>query len=63
MPVKSELEIKREEKKQFREMLNKLISEKTMDIETIYKLYGKQIDEYKYIYLSLYNGSNYSKIN
>ena len=50
MPIKSELEIKREEKKQFREMINKLISEKTMDIETIYKLYGDKINEYKYIH-------------
>ena len=51
MPIKSELEIKREEKKQFREMLNKLISEKTLDIETIYKLYGDTIEQYKYITL------------
>ena len=49
VPIKSELEIKREEKRQFREMLNKLINEKTMDIDTIYKLYGEKINEYKYI--------------
>jgi len=50
VPTKSELEIKREEKKQFREMINKLIQDKTMDIETIYKLYAKQIEQYKYIH-------------
>ena len=49
MPIKSELEIKREEKKQFRELINKLIQDKTMDIELIYKLYGDKINEYKYI--------------
>jgi len=49
LPAKSELDIKREEKKQFREMINKLIREKTMDIDTIYKLYGEKINEYKYI--------------
>ena len=49
VPTKSELEIKREEKKQFREMINKLIQDKTMDIDTIYKLYGEKINEYKYI--------------
>ena len=47
--AKSELDLKREEKKQFREMLNKLINEKTMDIDTIYKLYGEKINDYKYI--------------
>ena len=30
-------------------MINKLIREKTMDIELIYKLYGEKINEYKYI--------------
>ena len=48
-PVKSELDIKRDQKKEFIEMINKLIREKTMDIDTIYKIYGKQINEYKYI--------------
>lgn len=47
---KTLLDIKREEKKKFREMLHKLISDKTMDIETIYKMYGNQIQEYKYIH-------------
>jgi len=50
VPTKTVLEIKREEKKQFREMINKLIQDKTMDIETIYKLYAKQIEQYKYIH-------------
>ncbi len=49
MPIKSELDIKRDQKKEFIEMINKLIREKTMDIDTIYKNYGKQINEYKYI--------------
>ena len=50
MHTKTVLDIKREEKKQFREMINKLIRDKTMDIETIYKLYGTQLQEYKYIH-------------
>ena len=49
VPIKSELDIKREEKKIFREMLHTLINEKTLDIETIYKLYGGTIEQYKYI--------------
>ena len=49
-PQKSEIGVKREEKRKFIEMINKLIRDKTMDIETIYKLHGKQIDEYKYIH-------------
>ena len=48
-PIKSEIDIKREEKKNFIDMINKLIRDKTMDIDTIYKIYGKQINEYKYI--------------
>ena len=32
------------------EMIGKLIRDKTMGIETIYKLHGKQIDEYKCIH-------------
>ena len=47
--AKTALDIKREEKRKFREMYHKLIREKTMDIDTIFKLYGKQIEEYKYI--------------
>ena len=48
--AKTDLDVKREEKKIFREMINKLIREKTMDIDTIYKLYGDKIEEYKYIH-------------
>ena len=47
--AKTDLDVKREEKKIFREMINKLIREKTMDIDTIYKLYGDKIEQYKYI--------------
>lgn len=49
-PPKSELDIKREEKKKFRELYNKLVYVDKMDIELIFKLYGKEINEYKYIH-------------
>ena len=35
-----ELDNKRKEKNIFREMINKIIREKTMDTETMYKLFG-----------------------
>ena len=44
-----ELDNKRKEKNIFREMLNKIIREKTIDTETMYKLYGDKINEYKNI--------------
>jgi len=47
--AKTDLDVKREEKKIFREMINKLIREKTMDIDTLYQLYGDKIEQYKYI--------------
>ena len=48
-PIKSEIEIKREKKQEFRKMLQSLIYSKKMDIDEIYKLYAKEIEEYKYI--------------
>ena len=48
-PPKSELDIKREEKKKFRELYNKLLYVDKMDIELSFQLYGEEIDEYKHI--------------
>ena len=43
----SEAEKRLQEKKVFMEMIKKKIREKTMDIETVYQVYGKQIEEYR----------------
>ena len=42
--------MKCEDKKQLREVYIKLVYVGKMDIEVIFKLYGKEIEEYKYIH-------------
>ena len=60
--AKTALDIKREEKRQFREMLNKLINEKPWILTQYINYMERKLNNVN-IYLSLYNGSNYSKIN